>query len=82
MKATRTYVFVFLPIPSEWSAHASRVRRFKFGSNGSSSLDGEQNENSRFRGSDRPLPDTCALPNHLFWTWFVDNPRSRPRGRS
>jgi hypothetical protein len=20
-----------------------------------------------------------ALPNHLFWTWFVDNPRRNPQ---
>ena len=80
MKTARTYVFMFVPIPPEWLAHEPRAwfarpaeREFSADENIMAQHDGERNS-SRC--------ETRALPNHLFWTWFVDNPRPCPLRRS
>jgi hypothetical protein len=71
----RTYVFAFVPIPAEWIPHPATVRGFNGGPNGSSLTDRTHNERLRWRGRHRRERDTQSLPSHLFWTWFVDNPR-------
>jgi hypothetical protein len=80
MKTSRTYVFVFVPIPKEWGANGFRdsnstARR----KNGSVLLPIQLR---RTRDAKFPIVRTRslereadALPHHLFWTWFVDNPR-------
>jgi hypothetical protein len=75
MKATRTYVFMFVPIPSEWIGHAPVAPNFAFGRNGSSPTNGKRNNSSRWEERPCEEGDTQSLPNHLVWTWFVDNPR-------
>jgi len=36
----------------------------------------KHDETSRCRVQYRDGRNTQTLPSHLFWTWFVDNPRS------
>ena len=80
MQKIRTYVFMFVPIPSEWIAPASVARGSGVGSNGSSLRDHKHRERSQWRGRRRKECDTHTLPGYLFWTWFVDNQRaSRPQ---
>ena len=75
MKTIRTYVFMFVPIPLEWMAPTSVAPAFSFARNGSSPTSDKRNDRSRWE--ERPYHENKAqsLPNHLFWTWFVDNPR-------
>ena len=76
IKTTRTYVFMFVPIPSEWIAPASVAPAYSFGRNGSSPTNGKRNDRSRRRECLSHESKAQSLPHHLFWTWFVDNPRS------
>jgi len=75
MNAARTYIFMFVSIPSGWLFRESMIARFGARSNGSSPTD--QNHSGALRSPERELEqrEACALPNHLFWTWFVDDPR-------
>ena len=71
MKTARSYVFMFVPILFERVAHT----RIPIGSNGSAAGQ-KHDETSRCRVQYRDGCNTQTLPSHLFWTWFVDNPRS------
>lgn len=77
MKTARTYVFMFVPIPPGWLFHEPVVPDFGTGSNGSSPPDQKHDEKTSWRVRHRDGCQTQALPNDLFWTWFVDNPRPR-----
>ena len=74
MKAARTYVCMFLPIPPGWLSREPMIPGFCAGSNGSSPTD--ENNSGALRWPEHGLEEceAFALPNHLFWTWFVDNP--------
>jgi hypothetical protein len=78
MKTAGTYVFMFVPIPRSWLLHEPMIRGFGAGSNGSSPTDQNDIERSQWLGMRRCECEAEALPNHLFWTWFVDNPRPEP----
>jgi hypothetical protein len=85
MKTARTYVFMFVPIPRH------RWRDFGTGGSAGilPAVCGMLPDNTDHKGTPRgagwnPLimyaaqeiaGNMPALPNHLFWTWFVDNPR-------
>jgi hypothetical protein len=75
MKTAWTYVFMFVPMPQSWLFHEPMIPGFGVGWNGSSPTD--ENNSGAVRWSERELEqyEASALPNHLFWTWFVDNPR-------
>jgi hypothetical protein len=77
MKAAPTYVFMLVPIPSELIGHPLVAGHSSFGQTGSSPANGKRNGRSQW--GERPCQrcDTQSLPSHLFWTWFVDNPRPR-----
>lgn len=75
MKTSRTYVFMFVPILFERVANTRVTTGFRTGSNGSSPPDEKHNETARWQVRHCAGGETQALPNHLFWTWFVDNPR-------
>ena len=82
---------MFVPIPERWVAHVSRVPAMaSWPSRTSHGFPGfrlvSTNPTDRFGGTPlqrmrsngwafKPAPETRALPNDLFWTWFVDNPR-------
>jgi hypothetical protein len=85
MNSSRTYVFVFVPIPEDWKAKSyrdsdsTRCRNNGSGNNGSVPL---PIQSERMRGAKVPIMrtpsparETDVLSHHLFWTWFVDNPR-------
>ena len=74
METSRTYVFMFLPILPGWLFHGPMIPGFGAGSNASSPTD--ENNRGALRWPQRELEQcvASALPNHLFWTWFVDNP--------
>jgi len=79
MKRIRTYIFVFVPIPESWVAHASRMLAMA-SSPSRTSLDSlgfqaSGNTKDRFGGTPKPARERRALPNDLLWTWFVYNPR-------
>jgi len=74
MKTARTYVFMFVPILFEPVAHT----RIPIGSNGSAQV----RSTVKRHGAGCQYRDECntqTLPSHLFWTWFVDNPRRNLR---
>ena len=73
MKVARTYVFVFLPIRAEWIPRLTSVRAFNGQRNRISPMDCKPSERLRWRGHHPLERDKQSLPNHLFWTWFVDN---------
>ena len=75
MKTAWTYVSMFVPMPPSWLFHGPMIPGFGAGSNGSSPTD--ENNSGALRWPERELEqcEASALPNHLFWTWFVDNPR-------
>ncbi len=75
MRVARTCVFVFIPILSERLAHPTVLPGFDAGPNGSSATDPEHYDTSPWRARHRKERESQALPGHLFWTWFVDNPR-------
>ena len=75
MKAARTYVLMFVPIPPEWMAPAAVSRGFTVGRNGNSSSDHKNNRRFRWQGRDLEEWEAQLLPSDLFWTWFIDNPR-------
>lgn len=72
MKAARTYVFV--PIPVEPAAHTRVAIALRASSNGGSLPNQKHDDKTRWRARNLDRCKTEALPNHLFWTWFVDNP--------
>jgi hypothetical protein len=71
MKTGRTYVFMFVPILIERVAQTKVANGFCAESNGSLSPDKKYDDRPRWRV---PGGEKHALPYHLFWTWFVDNP--------
>jgi hypothetical protein len=75
MKTARTYVLMFVSIPPSWLFHAPMLAGFGAGSNGNSPTDEKNSRARRWPEPEREQCELCALPNHLFWTWFVDNPR-------
>ena len=91
MKTAWNYVLMFVGIPGGWVAHASRVPAMASSPSRTSldSLGFQQasaNPKDRFGGTPlqrmrsngqafQPARETRALPNDLFWTWFVGNPR-------
>jgi hypothetical protein len=77
MKPSRTYVFVFLSVLLERIAHGTVAPSFSAGSNGSFPPDHRHKDNSRWLTRQRQEFEAQVLPSHLFWTWFVDNPRAR-----
>ena len=72
-----------VPIPSDWGARASRVLVAASRHNRLSlcfQCVGDFALSEKFARARTPsLPqardETHVLPNHLFWTWFIDNPR-------
>jgi hypothetical protein len=71
---------MFVPIPSDWGARASRVlvaasRRNRLSLRFQRVGDFALSEKFAMARTPSPARETHALPNHLFWTWFVDNPR-------
>jgi len=77
MKVARSSVFLLVPIPIERAARTKVESGFCTGSNGSVPQDQKYDERRRWRVRNRNDYETEALPHHLFWTWFVDNPRPR-----
>ena len=75
MKTARTHVFVFVPILAEWVPHTRAPIASRGGSNGSTPPEQKPAERPRWQVRHGDGWGTQALPNHLFWTWFVDNPR-------
>jgi len=75
MKTTRTYVFMFVPIPTGWLFHEPMISGFAGGLNGNSPKNQERGETAHWQVRPRNRCETATLPNQLFWTWFVDNPR-------
>jgi len=59
MKTASTYGFMFVPMPPSWFSPKDE--------NNSGAL--------RWPGRELQQCEASALPNHLFWPWFVDNPR-------
>jgi hypothetical protein len=79
MKTSRTYVFMFLPIYVDRGAHASRVRAMASSPSRTfrdALIVPNVFESGKACCGEAPQPtrETHALPSHLFWTWFVDNP--------
>ena len=68
---------MFVSIPGGWVAHASRVPAMA-SSPSRTTLDtlgfqqAPTTPNACFGGTPKPARETRALPNDLFWTWFVD----------
>jgi len=81
MKTARPYVFMFVAISPAWLSHEPIIPGLHAGLNGSSPPDQKHDELARWRVRHRNECETQALPNHLFWTWFVDNPRASSPGR-
>jgi hypothetical protein len=81
MDTARTHVFVFVPILSERVAQTRAPIAFRSGSNGSSPPEQKQAERPWWQVRHSDGWETQALPNHLFWTWFVDNPRLVSKSR-
>ena len=77
MKTAWTYVFIFVPIPPGWLFHGPMLPGFGAGSNWSSPTDEKTSGAPKWPEREREQCEACALPNHLFWTWFVDNPRRK-----
>jgi hypothetical protein len=80
MKRTPTNVFVFAPISPDWGALASRVlvaasRRNRLSLCFPRVGDFALSEKFAMARTPSPARETQALPDHLFWTWFIDNPR-------
>src|SRR5262249_29974818 len=90
MKTARTYVFMFVPFPEDWVAHASRVLevassrsrtsldsfRFQASTDPKDCFGGTPLQRMSSNGQAfQPAHETRALPNDLFFSWFVDNPR-------
>jgi hypothetical protein len=75
MKAARTYLFMFVAIPPGWLFQGPKIPGFVARSNGSSPTSGKRNDRSRWGEGPSQESKAQSLPNHLFWTWFVDNPR-------
>jgi hypothetical protein len=84
MKTAWTYVFMFVPIPEGWVAHASRVlamassrsrisldsRGFQALTNPKDSFGGTPLQRMRSNGQAfQTARETRALPNDLLWTW-------------
>jgi len=73
-------VFILVPIPVDRGAHAPRVP-FAAPSpqtvRSHASLMIAANLTSPFGEAPNGAREARALPNHLFWTWFIDNPRPR-----
>jgi hypothetical protein len=63
------------PLAPSWLFPGLMIRGFDAGSNGSSPAD--ENTSGALRWPERELEqcEAYVVPNHLFWTWFVDNPR-------
>jgi hypothetical protein len=74
MKKIRTYVFVFIPTPAQWTAQAPVIRVFNERPNGTSLAHCNDNETLRWARRHRHEGDAQTLPGHLFWTWFVGHP--------
>ena len=75
MKTARTYIFMFVPIPPGSANYEPMIPCLRAGSNGISPP--EQKMMTQPDG-ECEIPtggETQALPDHLFWTWFIDNPR-------
>jgi hypothetical protein len=85
---------MFVPFPEDWVAHASRVLAMAFSPSRPSldSLGFRASTNpkdcfgetllQRMRSNGqvfRSARETRALPNDLFWAWFVGNQRSLSR---
>jgi len=79
MKTAWNSVFMFVSIPPVWSFQVPMLPGFGAGSNGSFSTDEKNSGGSKWPEREREQYEACALPNHLFWTWFVDNPRRNLR---
>jgi hypothetical protein len=75
MKTARTYVFMFVPIPPGWLSHGPMIRGLRAGSNGSSPADEKHDDTNRWRVRNLDGCETQPVSHHLFWTWFIDNPR-------
>ncbi len=84
MRAAGTYVFMFVPIPMDWGARASRVLVAESRCNRLSvrfQRVGDFALSEKFAMARTPSParETRVLPNHLLWTWFIENPRPRSK---
>jgi hypothetical protein len=95
MKTARTYVFMFVPIPRHWWQGSGTVGSAGILPALSGMLpDNAQHGTSCDVGKKSVIvsaaqevvgnmPATAgnmpALPDQLFWTWFVDNPRPHSR---
>jgi len=55
--------------------HGPMLPGFGAGSNGRSPTDEKNSGRPGWPEPEREQGEVCALPNHLFWTWFVDDPR-------
>jgi hypothetical protein len=75
MKTALNHVLMFVSIPPDWLFHGPMLPGFGAASNGRSPTDGKNSEALRWPEPEREQCEPCAFPNHLFWTWFVDNPR-------
>jgi hypothetical protein len=75
MKTAPTYVFLFVPIPAGWLSPEPMIPGLRAGSNGSLLPEQKHHHEMDWPVRDCGESETETLPNHLFWTWFVDNPR-------
>jgi hypothetical protein len=73
MNTAWIHVSTFVPIPPVWLFRGPMLPGFGAGSNQSSPTD--QKNTGGPRWPERQQCEARALPNHLLWTWFVDNPR-------
>jgi hypothetical protein len=75
MKTASTYVLMFVANPLGWLFPEPMVPGFGGGSNGGSPINEKNSGAPGWPERQREQCEASALPNHLFWTWFVDNPR-------
>jgi hypothetical protein len=66
---------MFIPILPARLFHGPMMSDLSPGSNSSSPADENSNGPSSWLVREREQREGPALLNHLFWTWFVDNPR-------
>jgi len=66
---------MFVAIPAGWLSHDLMIAGFGTGSNGSSPTHETNTVAPKLPERGNEQCEACALPIHLFWAWFVDNPR-------
>lgn len=76
MKATRTRIFLLIPILFERVPRTKIAITLRAGADRSSLPDDKDDDEQRWRVRHRDGCETHTVPNDLFWTWFVDKSAS------